>query len=325
MPKVSVIVPIYGVEKYIERCARSLFEQSLEDIEYIFVNDCTQDNSMKILNTVISKYPERKTQIKIVNHEVNQGLPSARKTGIKEATGDYIAHCDSDDWVEKQMYSKLYEKAIGEKVDVVFCDLYVSTDTEDVYKKCTSMELRNANDLLINVLINKALGCVWNKLVKKELYQNEISYPHNNYGEDIALMSQILFYATSAFYLKEPLYHYYYNPSSISRKKDKKHILKSFNDTCTNAHLIDTFFKREDNSLINNAIVCLKCRERDRLIPLIRSRKYYKLWLSQFPEINNKVLFNSYILFKHKIRFILCLIHLFPLKGFVDSEEIIGG
>ena len=108
MTKVSVIVPIFGVEKYIERCARSLFEQTLNDMEIIFVDDCTKDNSIRVLKTTIEDYPARINQIKILHHEVNKGLSHARETGVKAATGDYIAHCDSDDWVDINMYESLY-------------------------------------------------------------------------------------------------------------------------------------------------------------------------------------------------------------------------
>ena len=83
MPKVSVIIPIYGVEKYIERCARSLFEQTLDDIEFVFVNDCTQDKSMEVLQTIIDKYPNRKGQVRIVHHEVNKGKGRALKTAFQ--------------------------------------------------------------------------------------------------------------------------------------------------------------------------------------------------------------------------------------------------
>ena len=81
--KVTVAVPIYGVEKYIERCAVSLFEQTYSNIEYIFVNDCTCDNSMGILKSILDKYPERKKQVKIIVHEQNKGLGAARNTAIK--------------------------------------------------------------------------------------------------------------------------------------------------------------------------------------------------------------------------------------------------
>lgn len=111
-PLVSVIVPIYGVEPYIEKCARSLFEQSLENMEFIFVNDCTPDKSVEILRQVIEDYPRRYLQIQIIEHEENRGLAMARNSGLLIAKGEYIIHCDSDDWVELDMYEEMYEKAL---------------------------------------------------------------------------------------------------------------------------------------------------------------------------------------------------------------------
>ena len=125
MPKLSVIVPIYGVEKYIERCARSLFEQTLEDIEYIFIDDCTLDKSIGILKRLIEEY---RTSLKEKNYSVtiekmpkNTGLPGVRKYGIQLATGEYVIHCDSDDWVDFDMYRLMYEKAKADDADVVSC------------------------------------------------------------------------------------------------------------------------------------------------------------------------------------------------------------
>ena len=105
--KISVIVPIYNVRLYIERCVRSLMEQTLENIEFIFVNDCTPDDSMDILHHVLKEYPKRRKQIKIIEHETNRGISAVRNTGLKNATGQYIIYCDSDDWVEKNMYPKI--------------------------------------------------------------------------------------------------------------------------------------------------------------------------------------------------------------------------
>ena len=124
MPKVSVIVPIYNVEKYIERCLRSLFEQTLDDIEYIFINDCTPDNSMIILEKVLEEYPHRIKQVKIINHEQNQGQAGARTSGMKAMPGEYMIHCDPDDWVEVDMYEIMYAFANEINSDVVVCDFF---------------------------------------------------------------------------------------------------------------------------------------------------------------------------------------------------------
>ena len=119
--KVSVIIPVYNVEQYIERCARSLFEQTLDDIEYIFVNDCTPDKSMEVLARVLDDYPARKRQVSIINMPVNGGLPKVRRAGVEAATGDYIIHCDSDDWVDVTMYEKMWKKAVEGEYDMVLC------------------------------------------------------------------------------------------------------------------------------------------------------------------------------------------------------------
>ena len=122
-PKVSVIIPVYNVEKYMEKCCRSLFGQTLENMEFIFVDDCTPDNSISVIESVLQEYPQRKSQVKITHHDKNRGLPSARNTGLGLAQGNYIIHCDSDDWVAPFMYEKMYARAVAENADIVWCDI----------------------------------------------------------------------------------------------------------------------------------------------------------------------------------------------------------
>ena len=127
MPKVSIIIPVYGVEKYIERCARSLFEQTLDDIEYLFIDDSTPDRSIDILKRVLENYPHRKSQVNIHRMEQNSGQAIVRNWGMQNATGEYVIHCDSDDWVDTDMYRAMYEEAKDKNADVVVCD-YDMTD-----------------------------------------------------------------------------------------------------------------------------------------------------------------------------------------------------
>lgn len=115
MPKVSVCVPIYCVEKYIEQCARSLFEQTLNDIEFVFVDDCSPDKSVDVLERIIKDYPQRLEQIKLIRHEKNQGHCGVFKTLLTNASGKYVITCDSDDWVELDMYEKMYQKQKKQK------------------------------------------------------------------------------------------------------------------------------------------------------------------------------------------------------------------
>ena len=134
MPKISIIIPIYNVAKYIEKCVCSLMEQTLDDIEYIFVNDCTLDNSIEILQKTLEKYPNRKDSCKIIHHDTNKGPAVTRNTGLELAIGEYIAFCDSDDWVEITMYEELYNKAKKENADIVYSDIkMISTHSSHIY------------------------------------------------------------------------------------------------------------------------------------------------------------------------------------------------
>jgi len=160
----SVIVSIFGVEKYIERCARSLFEQSLEDMEHIFVNDCTPDKSVEILKTVLEEYPNRIPQTKIVQHATNQGLPAARHTGIMHATGDYITYCDSDDWVNKDAYKSCIDLAVSRNYDAVFFD-YNNSDGVRIehQKRAIPTDLEKLMSGLISGVV---MGSLWGFIAK---------------------------------------------------------------------------------------------------------------------------------------------------------------
>ena len=121
-PKVSMLIPIYGVEKFIERCAVSLFEQTYQNIEYIFVNDCTKDNSVVILKNVVERYPQRKLQVRIIEHEKNKGLAGARNTAVAAATGEFVMHVDSDDYVDKDIVKKTILSQKKVDADIVIVD-----------------------------------------------------------------------------------------------------------------------------------------------------------------------------------------------------------
>ena len=134
MINVSVIVPIYNVGKYIERCAESLLSQTMKSgIEFIFVDDAATDNSIDILKTVIARHPERKDQVKLLTHPVNRGLPAARNTGMDAAEGEYIYHCDSDDYVEADMLRKMYMATLTRGADIVWCDWYLTFPHNERY------------------------------------------------------------------------------------------------------------------------------------------------------------------------------------------------
>ena len=222
--KVSVCIPVYGVEKYIERCARSLFEQTMkEDIEFIFVNDCTKDKSIEILEQVLSEYPGRKNQVKIIHHEKNKGLVAARKTGLAHASGDYIIHCDSDDWVDLNMYESMYNKAIEANVDMVYCSLI--KENSSGWKKLFSPYIADSVKEYIRKNFGGDLNSLCTKLYKREFALDDtINCPdYITVGEDLLCNSQILLNCKKIAFDADVLYHYWVHSESIMHDVSPKY------------------------------------------------------------------------------------------------------
>lgn len=215
-PKVSVIIPVYNVEKYIEKCARSLFEQTLYDIEYIFIDDKTPDNSIAIVEKILKEYSDRQNQVKIIRHTENKGVSQSRQDGLDMATGEYVIHCDPDDWVETNMYELLYKQAKKKNLDIIGCDIFFE------YKNKAEIKIQPLNldkDKLIKNLIKedgKIQGYPHNKLIKNIfLKNNNITFPEGiNYMEDFVVIYNTLKLTDKIDYLPKPLYHY--NKDNIS-------------------------------------------------------------------------------------------------------------
>lgn len=191
MPKVSVVVPVYGVEKYIERCARSLFEQTLDDIEYLFIDDCTPDKSVEILKQVMEDYPQRKNKVVIHRMEQNLGQAKVRESGMRSATGEYVIHCDSDDWVHPEMYERLYHYAVTGDYDMVWCDYYRSDGKHNEYipQKSDTQAVNLVGNMLAGSR-SRLIGSVCNRLYKRRL-QTGIIYPKANMNEDLVIVTQL--------------------------------------------------------------------------------------------------------------------------------------
>ena len=312
-PKVSVIVPIYNVEAFIERCAVSLFEQTLDDIEYIFVNDCTPDNSMTILSAVLERYPQRKEQVRIINQPKNLGAAKAREDGIKVARGKYIIHCDSDDWVDKNMYQLLYEKATTNKFDMLICDWYVS---DGVNHKVVTQNLDVNSDLLRGLLNQTIVGSLWNKFVACHIYHSLDFFPTAHMWEDVAYTVQFMHKCANIGYLGSPLYYYYNNENSICRSKDEASSIKRCMQACENIDAILQYLKKYNlDKRYANDIVVLKNSARVGLWHLFlkQPKKYYRKWLSVYPEINLRYPLTSGIPFTYRLVFGLSVIGVYPL------------
>lgn len=221
-PKISLIIPVYGVEKYIEKFATSVFEQSYQNVQYIFVNDGTKDNSIHILEELIEKkFNHLRDKIQII-HKENGGLPSARKEGIKYVEGDYVYHLDPDDWLAPDSFTKIVQKADETDADVIYFDYVKEYEKRRSFKKA-----KNYTDIkkyISDMYNHKVSGSFCMKCIKSDIYKNnEIFFPKYSYAEDIYTTSQLVGYSKSIAYLEEYIYHYRKtNPTSITRQNRKK-------------------------------------------------------------------------------------------------------
>lgn len=230
--RISLIAPVYGVEKYIEKFAVSVLGQTYQDIQFIFVNDGTKDRSMEILDELIeSRYSHLKPRILIINKE-NGGLPSARKAGLDAAEGEYILFADSDDWLDTDAVETVMSKADETDADIVYFDLIKEYGHRTSYKREREYSGETKDDFIVNMFNYRSFGYTVTKCFKKKLYtDNVIYFPKLGMHEDIYLMSQIIFYARSLVHIPRALYHYRKdNPDSFCAQDGKKrHIASTTN------------------------------------------------------------------------------------------------
>ena len=209
MIRVSIIVPVYNVEKYLPKCLDSLVNQTLRDIEIIIVNDGTKDNSQKI----IDKYAKKYKNIKAYKKE-NGGLSSARNYGLKYAQGEYIGFVDSDDYIAQTMYEKMYNKASSEKLDIVVCD------TIEIYEegnqKYLKSNLNYSTDNVKNYIISHPMACT--RLFKKSLF-DKVKFKEGILYEDLNLTPSLVKYTQNIGFVNEGLYFYLQRTGSIMNQQ----------------------------------------------------------------------------------------------------------
>lgn len=212
MPKVSVIVPVYNVEKYLEKCLKSLVGQTLMDMEIIIVNDGSTDNSKEIVEKIRKQFPNK---IIYVEKE-NGGLSDARNYGIPYAKGEYIAFFDSDDYVEKDMYKKMYEIAQKENSDMVECDFY--WEYPDRQKEDIGQIYEGKKEMIEKV---RVMAC--NKLIRREILEKaNIRFPKGLRYEDVEFTYKLIPYLEKVSFLKEPCFHYIQREGSISNVQNER-------------------------------------------------------------------------------------------------------
>ncbi|ELU8558890.1 hypothetical protein CGT72_00615 [Vibrio cholerae] len=313
-PSISVIMPVYNTEMYIERAIVSLMEQTLQNIQFIIIDDGSNDDSLEIIKSVMSRYPERQKQLTLISRE-NRGVAFTRAEGLAIADGEYIIHMDSDDFVAINWLESLYCKALEESADVVICDF-------DMYLKNKIISVRemvkkNPDDCVRYLLTGKLSNSNCNKLIRKKIIsENDISYLTGlNMGEDFYFILKVLYFSRNISYVGESLYSYnrtnessltyYYSESSLN---DLKEVVKMV-----------SYFIREVNSedKFNFELNVMKLGVKNvHLLYSGRSLEKIKESLRLYPESNCLVNSNysplllriSYLLYRVKLSCIIPLL-----------------
>lgn len=263
---ISVIVPVYGVEQYIERCIRSLFEQTINDrIEYIFVNDATTDASIEILKKVLEEYPLRKKQVRIINHENNQGLAASRRTAVLAARGEYIIACDSDDWVEPSAYENLLAAAQEMDADMVICDYYEETDKGTLIHPQPAFG--TTLEILKKAFNNDIHNNLWNKLIRREKYLqlNPLFIKGVNMWEDLSVIFRLIYSCNKISHIPLALYHYNrLNPEAYTTSKWKSEYNENILEVLKLNHEFFITKQIDDSALMSRGLELLILSTKDK-------------------------------------------------------------
>lgn len=284
MYKVSILVPIYRVEKYIERCARSLFEQTYENLEYVFVDDCSPDDSISILQKTVAEYPQRRSQVKLIHNKSNSGVSSTRNKAIDHATGEFVCFVDADDWMEVNAIELLVKRQCESEVDVVWGKMLMHSDAK--ITEYGEPEYKNKHEwLMCYCRLTTGLVMVnWRRIIRRDLFEcyNIRSAEGFNYSEDKLLMSQVAYYANGFSAIDDCVYHYNrQNELSATAKQKDAFNAEVFRQESGSIQCIERFFSDKEDVYYNEV-------SRARL-------RYLKGYLDQAIHYSSRAGFNMVV------------------------------
>lgn len=307
---ISVIVPMYNVEKFIGQCASSLLEQTYDNMEFIFIDDCSTDSTIKELQKTIILYPKRKNQIKLIFNPVNKGVASSRNIGLHEAHGKYIIYCDADDWVDSMMYEEMINTINTVQCDIVYCDYYYEYECNRVYAETFLSHSNKSKALLLYDYLMLPYNSLWNMLVSKDLYDNYgIKFlDGHNFCEDLNVATKLLAFSKKIVHIDKAFYHYRENPSSICHSFSRE---KSMARLVNVMDLMDFFSGQESKKLKRALFYRLLVAKQF----LLYDDKDIKNWYNTGQEVNRFILSNSLYGIKAKcIEFLACILYSIILR-----------
>lgn len=222
MPKLSVIIPVYNVEKYVGKCIESLINQTLKDIEIICVDDCSTDDSLSI----VEKYAKKDKRIKIIKHKKNSGRSVTRNTGIKNVSSQYIMFCDSDDFYDKTMCNEMYNAIEKSGADIAVCGMNIIYEADKNLKQSDDEYYKikyKGTQLVTYDLINNCDVSVCNKIFKRSIINyHDLKFPDGLNYEDAYYFFVYMLWAEKATFVNKKLYNYIRHAGSIMNQTFKK-------------------------------------------------------------------------------------------------------
>ncbi len=298
MPKVSIIVPIYNVEKYLERCINSLIGQTLDDIQIILVNDGSTDNSGEIAKEYAIKHQDK---IMYLEKE-NGGLSDARNYGLPYATGEYIAFLDSDDYIDKEAYKAMYDKAKQENADYLECDFI--WEYPNKLKEDKRVDYKNKKEMLAFVRV-----VAWNKLIKREVIEkNKLEFPKGLRYEDVEFTYKLIPHLNKVSYIDECFIHYTQRENSIANVQNARTSeIFTILDNVISYYKENEFYKEYEDELEYNYARYLLCSSLKRICKIqdkeTRTRLINETWNklnSEFPNWKKNKILNAVNIGKNK-------------------------
>lgn len=306
---VSILVPVYGVEKYVGRCVESLFGQDYDNIEYVFVDDCTPDGSVGVIERTLEQYPHRQKSVKIIHHEHNRGLSAARNTALEASSGEYLMIVDSDDWLaDKSVVSTLLNRMEETGADIVVFDLM------NVYPHGQSASYKDI-PLDKEAYLKYVLECRCTPSLATSFYRAHLWRDNGvrnieglNMSEDYTVQPRLIYYAKKIDYLRRPLYCYYRanEGSYINSMKP------STTERIPEMDVVGQFFAdKPDRKTYEPSLKAAR---------LLKSARRYVNWAKysgekeayeKIPKFTSAAyLFNPRLMFKYKIVILLQRLHL---------------
>jgi len=233
--KITIIIPVYNTEKYLHRCLDSILAQTFTDFECILIDDSSKDNSIEICED----YAKKDNRVIALKNDKNMGASLTRQKGLSYAKGEYIQFIDSDDYIEKDMLEKMYDKASKENLDIVFCDMLMLQDCRNIYIKA-NIDNKDKIEMIknIGVVINSYTASLCNKITKKQIFNN-VKFSNSSFAEDKYISLQTAYYAEKVGSINCAFYNYVRN--SYSSTENIKYNLERKKDHFSNYRLIVEF------------------------------------------------------------------------------------